>query len=345
MAAPPVLLVHLYTNKVLERILEGLAAADLPDKTRVYVGTYGINEAEARMIIRRGFLYAPAFQLFPDQNKEVRAKRPFRKALPQSPGDPFAGPFPAPAKQRLPTRQLHEWGLELGRRFRDQLEIKRASFKAKHLEIETWQLDEIYGECRNDQNAATGLSFRTFTRGVVQGLGEGRRPVDKIDKGIVWIPRSALHSLSRSLTAELRLFWDGIDAGTSILVGEEYPPFVGNATDSGHSSGADHRALAERGKVHPACKRLAANYIVGMTPGWKLRPGLGGNPRAHPKSLSEVTAWRNEFATSRARGTPKPCGYAQFSFDHENVDPPEGNKRIDSAIETLRVAAGAHVHP
>ena len=61
-------------------------------------------------------------------------------------------------------------------------------------------------------------------------------------------------------------------------------------------------------------RRLAGRYIAGMTPGYRIGHGLGGN--VNGLSRAEVNRWRNGYVAERARiGV---SGFGEFHFVFEN---------------------------
>jgi hypothetical protein len=196
------------------------------------------------------------------------------------------------------------WGGELGRRFRD--EIRDA--EAGEVPVDAWQLDELVAELGGNQ----GRAWRQFTRGVLHGVNFGRPELgDGPRIGFVWANRQALHIAGLRVDAELRAFWRALRSATFRLVGEEYPPFVGNPTDVARAYAAEQRELARRGTIR---KELADLYAVGMTPGWHLARGLGGNVAHLPRA--EVNRWRAKYVDERARiGV---AGFGAYHFRYEN---------------------------
>ncbi len=271
MAEPKrVLVVHLYKPKAFAEILARLKAGKRPPETEIFLGSYGIRPAHAKAIAAiPGAHYAPTFHLGPAVNVDIRSGR---HDLPN--GTPpfdtkFAGVFPAdPNVPWLPREKPRAWGVEIGRRFRDKL---RAAHKRQPL-IVNWQLDEIPREC--GIHPTRRADFRLFVGGVVRGIAEGRpRLKDKPLPGFVWIGAEALTTLpGASLTADMKIFWDDVNAGTRFLVGEEYPTFViGGAPAAAKVLARPQRALAARGSE--SRQALAKKYVVGMTPGWHRPEG------------------------------------------------------------------------
>jgi hypothetical protein len=196
------------------------------------------------------------------------------------------------------------WGRELGRRYRD--EVRDA--EAEGVGVDAWQFDELVAELSGNQ----GRSWRQFTRGVLHGLNFGRTELgDGPRIGFVWANRQGLNIARLPVDAELRAFWRALQSATFRLVGEEYPPFVGNPNDVAQADAAQQRELARRGTIR---KELAERYAVGMTPGWHLAPGLGGNVAHLPRA--EVNRWRAKYVDERARiGV---AGFGAYYFRYEN---------------------------
>jgi hypothetical protein len=61
-------------------------------------------------------------------------------------------------------------------------------------------------------------------------------------------------------------------------------------------------------------RALARKYISGLSPGFRLVPGLGGNTRGLPRA--EAERWRGAFL--RARASAHVSGFAEFNFRFEN---------------------------
>jgi hypothetical protein len=197
------------------------------------------------------------------------------------------------------------------------------------LKLATWQYDEILSTSSGSQ----GRQVREFTRGVLEGLHLGRPRVgDRPERGFVYIAREAFPLASRPATPELTAFWDTVDRAALRLVGEEYVPFAGDpvATAVRYSDG--QRALAAAGGSRAA---LATRYMVGMTPGYRRRPGLGGNVRGRPPS--EVNAFRTAYVRERAQEGV--AGFGQFNFLGSNRTRTAMTGAIRAIVEGLRALA------
>jgi hypothetical protein len=288
----------------LPRLMDAIAASGMPAGTRVHVGSYGVN-AEASIIVRtfQGGRYSPMFKA------EVRTAAWERRRL--TPAEErrvsrrFSGRVPdEPDLLRLSTAQRTGWGIELGRRYRDTIRHARA----EGVRVDSWQLDELGTQLAGPQ----GRQHREFVRGVLQGMSFGRRVLgDTEGKGFVWATRRALRLAALPVDRELRAFWQQLERASFRLVGEEFPDFVGDPARSARAWADGQRALASGGPVRRA---LAGRYVAGMTPGYRIGHGLGGNVRGLPRA--EVIRWRNGYVAERARlGV---AGFGEFHFVFAN---------------------------
>jgi hypothetical protein len=219
----------------------------------------------------------------------------------------YAGRLPSLSRiLALPARERLAWGRELGRRFRDEVRIA----EGEGVGVDAWQFDELVAEL----SGAGGRAWREFTRGALHGLTFGRSELgDGPRVGFVWASRSALRIARLNVDAELRAFWRALASATFGLVGEEYPPFSGNPEDAARAHAAEQRELARRGSIR---KDLAARYLVGMTPGWHLARGLGGNVNRRPRS--EVNRWRAKYVEERERTGVAGFGAYHFRFQNSS---------------------------
>lgn len=319
----PVALVTVFSGAALERILATIAALPKPAVASWYVGTYGINEqTAARVKATPGCLYAPVFGIQPANSAAARKERPDPKAAPLDPA--HTGEISQSSAVPPSPQDGRAWGVELGRRFRDQLRVERA----RQVRIDAWQFDEVLGQCRF--NTAEGRSHRAFVGGVLRGLAEGRpRLGDRLERGFVWIATTALNDLPRLASGGADLFLADIDRASKFLVGEEYPVFAeGTAAAEGAKQGRGHRALV--GSNDKTLRSLGGKYVVGMTPGFLAVDGLGGNHNASPEF---VRTWRSSFINARIAGS-RPRGLAQFNFVGANADA----ERLPDAVRSLHEA-------
>ena len=186
-------------------------------------------------------------------------------------------------------------GQEVGRSFRDRIRLSPAG-------VEMWQFDEL------SRPVARSRQVREFARGVLNGLYHGRRQDEDL-RGFVWLARSAFGLALRPVDAELRAFWHTVGAAASHIVGEEFPPFVGDPRAAARDYDAGRRALAAGGPVR---RSLARRYQAGITPGYRLAPGLGGN--VNDRSRAYVSGWRNRYLAARRDGGVRDFGVFNFRF-------------------------------
>jgi hypothetical protein len=96
------------------------------------------------------------------------------------------------------------------------------------------------------------------------------------------------------------------------LIGEEYPDFVGDPGAVARVFDQGRRDLARGG---PARQALARKYVAGITPGYRLGVGIGGNVRH--LSRAAVNRWREAYV--RARAQAGVAGFGEFTLRFENA--------------------------
>lgn len=315
--ARPFALIAAFSKSALPGILAEIAAGPQPPIADWYVGTYGIDPADARKIHRKGCRYAPVFGIQPSTSAGFREGRKLPAADEAKLEPTFKGPIPG--DEVIPPEKPRAWGIELGRRYRDAMRKRRR----RGVQIDSWQFDEILGQC------ASSAENRAFVGGILRGLAEGRRKLgDRLERGFVWTAFTALTGLpGPTASAEIGQFWRDLERATLCLVGEEYPFFRGNAASTAGTLSQGHRRLAG---LHP---RLAQRYVVGMTPGWLISDGLRGNPPPR-RTIATVTTWRQGYIEARI-GQQRPSGYGQFNFVGDNVDPGP----LKAAVASLHFAS------
>lgn len=285
--------------------MAAVRAAQFPPKTPLFVGSYGISPKLAEQVhALPDARYAPMFHIQPGWFWERRRldRDAERKLLARNPrADRLAGPLPAlESLLRLPTATRITWSVELGARFRDAIRAEPVA--------ETWQLDEIVAECAG----SLGRPYRELTRGVLRGLTLGRAALgDRSRPGLVWWAKNARGLPSQAVTPELSAFWKMLDRASIHLIGEEYPDFAGDPRRAAGAAATAHEALRRGGPVR---QKLARKYASGLTPGFRLLPGLGGN--THGLSRAEAERWRAAYI--RARADAGVSGFAEFDFRFEN---------------------------
>jgi hypothetical protein len=287
----------------LPRLLDAVAVSGMPQGTRIHIGTYGVNREVADLVrAREGGRHSPMFKTQRTEAWEGRRLTPREEELV---GPRFRGRVPPEQTiLRLSSSQRIGWGVEIGRRYRDTIRNARRA----RIRVDTWQLDELGTQLAGGQ----GRQHREFVRGILQGLTFGRRVLgDGEMKGFVWATRAAMRVASRPVDAELTAFWRQLDRASFRLVGEEYPDFVGDPRTAARTWSDGQRALAAGGPVRQA---LAGRYVAGMSPGYRIGVGLGGNVRG--LSRGEVNRWRNAYVDARA---PNVAAFGQFHFRFENA--------------------------
>ena len=314
--AKPIALIAAFSGVALPRILDEIADGPQPPIADWFIGTYGIDPADARKIKAKGFRYAPVFGIQLSTTEGFRAGRRLPAADEAKLEPTFKGPIPGDGV--IPPERPRAWGIELGRRYRDAMRKRRQA----GVKIATWQFDEILGQVSSDADT------RAFVGGILRGLLDGRRKLrDGRKRGFVWTAFTAMTGLpGPTASAEIGQLWRDLDAASLFLVGEEYPFFRGSAAGAAGTFAQGHRRIAA---LHP---RLGQKYIVGMTPGWIVSDGLRGNPP--PRSpVATVEAWRQGYVEAR-NGLQRPGGYGEFNFVGDNEDPDP----LAAAVATLHFA-------
>jgi hypothetical protein len=300
-----VVLLSYFESADFERLASAVQRAGMPAGVPIYVGSYGVNPSlSERVRTIPGGRYAPMFAIQPSAYWRRRRLSPEEEeAFP--PAERFAGVIPPLDRQvELSPEERVEWGLELGRRFRDRLRQVRASGVA----IDGWQFDEV----RHTAVGPGGKPIREFTRGVLGGLARGRPELaDRPERGFVYVAPEALALAGEPVDDELSRFWWALEAACLRFVGEEYPEFVGDPAAVALAQAAGQRALARGDLVR---RSLAARYMPGITPGYRPGEDLGGNVAGATRQ--QVNAWRDAFIAERARHGV--AGFAAYHFRFEN---------------------------
>ena len=319
-AGRPVAILSYYRGRDLTELINAELRSGMPADTPVFYGEYwGTVPNPVRLPppppepgprpVLPDSRYAPVFSLqFTEfwQGREIEPK-----------AGEYAGQIPSlRGLMRLGPKTRYRWGLELGRRYRDRIRLKRAQGKV----VTTWQFDEL----RNEVAGRGGYRLRQLTVGILRGLAYGRPQLGDIKlPGIVYATVPALRLAARP-GRSLDRFWRAVDETTLYLVGEEYPEFAGSPRRAARRFAPFRHAMA-RGDA--ARRSLAAKYVVGLTPGARLLPGLGGN--VHHRRRSVVRRWRLGYVHARARD--RPAGICQYNFTFENTAP----SVMDDAVAAL----------
>ena len=216
-------------------------------------------------------------------------------------------PLPRTSAQRVAA------GREAGRSFRDG--IRSALFP-----VEAWQFEEL------SRGVATLRPLREFARGVLDGMLRGLSN-DRDISGFVWLAAGAFGLAGHPVDAELDAFWHVVGAAASHIVGEEFPAFVGDATAAAHAEDAGRRTLAEGGPIR---RSLALRYVAGITPGYRLAPGLGGNVDRRPRTF--VNRWRRQYLGARRAAGVRDFGVFNFRFGNAS---PQVMKDVLRAVASV----------
>lgn len=337
----PILLLSYYRDRDLTKLIVATRRADVPEDTPVYYGGYWGSDLRPRrppppppppnpnprprppMPNDR---YSPIFTLSPtdfwkrrggDEGQDLTAEQ-----LATVGKDKYDGRIPGPRRLMAKgSRARYLWGVELGRRWRDRIRDYRAA--GKH--VVTWQLDELISELATSSD---GWKRRQFVQGALKGVTYGRRELDDAKlPGIVWSTGAAL-SLARSSANDP--FWRAVDDSALYIVGEEYPIFAGPPTRAAASYSLWRSTLYRRGG---ALRSLSRKYVVGMTPGHLILPGLGGNVQG--RSRSQARSWRRSYIRARARTGP--AGLAEYNFTYANATWPSLRDVLEDLATGIKV--------
>ncbi len=331
---PPVVILSYWKGRHLPRLVRAIERSGLPASTPIYYGNYtgSGKPSEAKppkgrkKAKIRGGRQAPIFPLMAKSTfyRSRRIPASQRRLLGKSRWT-RRGRVPRPKRlMRMGGGARYLWGLELGRRMRDRIRGKRARNKR----IVTWQLDEIPHEVAG----RSGARQRVFIRGVLRGISEGRPQLgDTHLPGIVWITQPALKLAGRRARGDLAVFWRQLDRATIYLVGEEYPKFSGPARRAARRQSRGQARLWHAGGAR---RSLARKYVAGMTPGYRMGNGLGGN--VGRRSRPAVRRWRRGYVQSRSRKGV--AGFAQYNFRFHNARSPVMNDVLKALAHGVRVS-------
>ena len=311
-AGKPVVILDYFRDRVLPRLVKATKLSGLPEDTPIYYGTYwgvGVNTRPppttpppppppgGRPVLpsRR---YAPIFSFARTDFWEKRGDLTSDERGAVRPGS-FTGKIPSVVTLlRGSGGDRYDAGLEVGRRFRDRIRFKRNH----HLHVTTWQFDEIPTET----TGPSGWKYRQIVRGILRGITYGRPELGDVKlPGIVYAPAKVV-ALARHPSGDLPGFWQTVDDSSLYFVGEEYPVFAG-------APGTVARQYAAWRGWLPGS--LPQKYVAGLTPGYRLGVGLGGNEQHRSKSF--VRTWRAGFV--RARSLQGVVGFAEYNFNYGNA--------------------------
>jgi hypothetical protein len=154
------------------------------------------------------------------------------------------------------------------------------------------------------------------------------RARDRDIRGFVWLARAAFALPLEPIDRELTAFWTVLDAAASHVAGEEFPPFVGDPVAAAHREDTGRRALAAGGPIR---RSLATRYVTGITPGYRLAPGLGGN--VDGRSRTFVNRWRARYLAARREAGVR--DFAVFNFRFANASPQVMNDVLRAVARAL----------
>lgn len=329
---PPVVVLSYYMSRHFPRLVRAARRSGLPPDTPVYYGNYwgSGRPSEPNPPRPRGprprmpnGRHAPIFPIarsvfWHKRRLPLSQRRKLGRGLRR-----WAGKMPSlRAVLRRSAAYRLAWGLELGRRFRDRIRSKRA----RGSRVTTWQFDEIVSETAG----SGGGRYRTFLRGILHGISNGRPELgDRHLPGLVFVTPQALRLANRPARGDLALFWRTLDRASLYVIGEEYPAFAGSARRAARRMAKGQGRLRRWGGAR---RSLARKYVVGMTPGYRLGQGLGGNVRH--LSHGAVNAWRSAYIRSRARDGV--AGFGQFALRYRNGRPAVMNDVLRALADGVR---------
>jgi hypothetical protein len=316
-----------YRGRTEPYLIRAVQQSGLPDDTPIYYGSYwgvGVNTRPPPTTpppppppgprpVMPNRRFAPIFTFARTNYWEKRALAPDEEQNVARGG--ITGKVPTMlALLRRSGAYRYEAGLEVGRRMRDDIRYKRAH----HLRVVTWQFDELPNEAVGPE----GWKYRQVVRGMVRGLYTGRRELgDSPLPGIVYGSGKTILGIRDAG------FWSAVDDASLFFVGEEYPDFVG-------APGAAARRMAAWRTRLP--QSLSRKYVAGLTPGYRLDVGLGGNVKH--RSASFVNRWRLSYI--RARALQGVGGFAQYNFNYRNASTAVMNDVLRATARGVRLLRG-----
>jgi hypothetical protein len=308
----PLVAIAYYSNDDLPAIENAVAAAKLPSGVPVYYGNYwgtsGASRARRASVTPvdiPGGRLAPIFGWTPNKFWDRRRLSSSDESRLSDSDRQMSGAAPS-LSSLLATggSTAYRWGREIGRRFRDRVR----QVESQGDRVYRWQFDEVPTNARGHD----GRKARDLVRGMLDGVATGRKELgDHKLRGIVYMANATLELAAQPDRGELDHFWRTIERSSIALVGEEYPRFEGNPRRSAFVESGGQRAMASQGGV---LGKLASKYVVGVTPGYRDVPGLGGNTKG--RSSDGVNAWRADFLTARAEYGV--AGFATYNLLDEN---------------------------
>src|SRR4051794_16763731 len=259
-AGRPVAILSYYRGRDLTELIKAELRSGMPVDTPVFYGEYwGTVPDPVRLPppppepgprpVLPDSRYAPIFSLQFTEFWRGREIAPAPGAGASAAWRKYAGRIPTlPHLLRLGPQARYRWGLELGRRYRDRIRIKRAG----GLSVTTWQFDEL----RNEVAGHGGYRLRQLTIGVLRGLAHGRPQLGDVDlPGIVYATAPALRTAAGRGESIARVW----RAGAAARGGFAPPPGRarrgaggGGEWTGGLGGGGDETTLSLAGEKSPA---------------------------------------------------------------------------------------------
>lgn len=317
-------------------------SGSLSPHTPLFIGSYGIstqfNTAVARLRARGvNAHFTPLYSLVRKRQAWWQARQPVNGTV--SPSSPaYSGAIPQWVN--LTLSEKYEWAVELGRRFRDDIEEGRV----RGMNIQTWAIDEVSSSA---WKPVKGVGITTVMRGMLIGISEGRKNKqgdsssssnssnsrnDSFMSGLVYFANLGSLTPPSRQTPSLRALWHALNATCHRIVEEEYPVF-NNASAAAMMNNHNDIALA---KLGGSAASLANRLVSGMTPGYQPGPLNGvyvGNRRL-PLTPAQVSQWRADYTHDRSHFTT--AGIGEFAFVGGNEDADIINRCVDDMVLAAR---------
>ena len=343
----PVVVLSYWKGRHLPRLVRAIERSGLPAGTPIYYGNYwGAGKPsepkppKGRRSRRSRAGNAPIFPLMAEVGLLARAQDPGGAAPPAAASARWTRRGRIPRPKRLmdvqPARATSGASSSGGASATGSARERKA-----HQRIVTWQLDEIPHEVAGRTARGSACSSAGCCAGSPTGA---RSSATCALPGIVWITQPALKLAGRRARGDLAVFWRQLDRSTIYLVGEEYPNFTGPARRAARRQARGQARLWHAGGAR---RSLARKYVAGMTPGYRLNRGLGGNVRRPLAAGGAALAARlRALALAQGRGRP---GAVQLPLPQRAVAGDERRAegarargaRVARAASSAGVSAGA----
>ena len=283
-----VLVASYYEASERSALRDSIRAAHLPKGTEVDFGTEGVNAADAAAAHAiAGGRYAPILNPLLKDHPTRRLTPEEEARLPRGSARYAKGHGPLGA---MPPKEQYAWGVEMGRRMRDQL---RAAQKAG-VRVDSYQLDEIWPSA--SLTGAQGKIAMRFMRGVLDGVRLGRPELgDRPMRGLLHLARPKRFAALPS-GPERDALLHALNLTARDVIGEQYQNFAG---DPKKAADAQERVLARLARDGKDGQALAQRYVAGLTPGLLRVGALGG--KLPSQTVAQANAWRDAFVREAVR--------------------------------------------